>query len=90
MSSSLFIPQPGFRFIFSNQEDYVFEITTVAYGTIRYAAVIGGKSFTLSSESFEQYYKNDEIKCIFAPEKLIINPEKCSEIQRKERYIKSA
>jgi len=90
MSSSLFIPQPGFRFIFSNQEDYIFEITTVAYGTIRYASVIGGKSFTLSSESFEQYYKNDEIKCIFAPEKLIINPEKCSQIQRKERYVKSA
>lgn len=90
MPSPLFIPQPDFRFIFSNREDYIFEITTVTYGTIRYAAVIGGKSFTLSSESFEQYYKNDEIKCIFAPEKLIIDPEKCSEIQRKERYVKSA
>ncbi|WP_228716133.1 hypothetical protein [Acinetobacter pittii] len=71
MPSSLFIPQPGFRFAFSNQDDYVFEITNVTYGQIRYAAVIGGKSFTLSSEAFEQYYKNDEIKCIFAPEKLI-------------------
>ncbi|NDY14482.1 transposase [Acinetobacter baumannii] len=90
MPSSLFIPQPGFRFTFSNQEDYVFEITNVTYGQIRYAAVIGGKSFTLSSEAFEQYYTNDEIKCIFAPEKLIINPEKCSEIQRKERYVISA
>lgn len=90
MPTSLFIPQPGFRFAFSNQDDYVFEITNVSYGQIRYAAVIGGKSFTLSSEAFEQYYKNDEIKCIFAPEKLIINPEKCSEIQRKERYVRSA
>ncbi|MDO7440024.1 transposase family protein [Acinetobacter baumannii] len=90
MPSSLFIPQPGFRFTFSNQEDYVFEITNVTYGQIRYAAVIGGKSFTLSSEAFGQYYKNDEIKCIFAPEKLIINPEKYSEIQRKERYVRSA
>lgn len=90
MPTSLFLPQPGLRFTFSNQDDYIFEITNISYGLIRYAAVIGGKSFTLSLESFEQYFKNDEIKCIFAPEKLIINPEKCSEIQRKERYVKSA
>ncbi|MCH7333986.1 Mu transposase C-terminal domain-containing protein [Acinetobacter modestus] len=90
MPTSIFLPQPGLRFTFSNQDDYVFEITTITYGIIRYAAVIGGKSFTLSLESFEQYFKNDEIKCVLAPEKLIINPDKCSEIQRKERYVKSA
>ncbi len=90
MPTSLFLPQPGLRFTFSNQDDYIFEITNISYGLIRYASVIGGKSFTLSLESFEQYFKNDDIKCVFAPEKLIINPEKCSEIQRKERYVKSA
>ncbi len=90
MDNSLLIPQPGFRFYFKEHPDYIFEIGSVTYNSIRYAAIAGGKSFSITPNEFENRYKNGEILCIFAPNKLMINPKYNSEIHRKERYVISA
>lgn len=90
MENALFIPQPGFRFYFKEHPDYIFEIGSVTYNTIRYAAIAGGKSFLISPYEFESRYKSGEVLCVFAPDKLMINPKHSSEIHRKERYVISA
>ena len=90
MENSLFTPQPGFRFYFKDHPDYIFEISSVTYNAIRYAAIAGGKSFSITPNEFEKRYKEGEILCVFAPNKLIINPKHSSEIHRKERYVTSA
>ncbi|MEN3968409.1 Mu transposase C-terminal domain-containing protein [Acinetobacter sp. BWR-L5] len=90
MDNSLLIPQPGFRFYFKEHPDYIFEIGSVTYNSIRYAAIAGGKSFSITPNEFDNRYKNGEILCIFAPNKLMINPKYNSEIHRKERYVISA
>lgn len=90
MNNSLFIPQPGFRFYFKEHPDYIFEIGSVTYNAIRYAAIAGGKSFSITPNEFENHYKKGEILCVFAPDKLMINPKHNSEIHRKERYVISA
>lgn len=90
MTESLFIPHPGYRFYFKDHPDYIFEIGFVSNNTVRYAAIAGGKSFSIGLDEFESRYKSGEILCVFAPEKLILNPNYSSEIHRKERYIISA
>lgn len=90
MNNSLFIPQPGFRFYFKEHPDYIFEIGSVTYNAIRYAAIAGGKSFSITPNEFENRFKKGEILCVFAPDKLMINPKHNSEIHRKERYVISA
>lgn len=89
MEKSLLIPQSGFRFTFDGHE-HVFEITSSSNGVIRYATIAGGKPCSISASSFETRYKNGEIKCIFAPERLLINSESCAIIRRKERYVQTA
>ena len=90
MENSLFIPQSGFRFYFKAHPDYIFEIGSITYNSIRYAAIAGGKSFSITPNEFENRYKNGEILCVFSPDKLMINPKYNSEIHRKERYVISA
>lgn len=90
MENALFIPQHGFRFYFKDHPDYIFEIGSVTNNDIRYAAIAGGKSFSIVFDEFESRYKKGEILCIFAPNKLLINPKHSSEIHRKERYVISA
>lgn len=90
MENSLFIPQPGFRFYFKEHPDYIFEIGSITHNSIRYAAIAGGKSFSIAPNEFEKRYQASEILCIFAPNKLLINPKHSSEIHRKERYVISA
>lgn len=90
MENALFMPQPGFRFYFKEHPDYIFEIGSVTYNTIRYAAIAGGKSFLISPSEFESCYKSGEILCVFAPDKLMISPKHSSEIHRRERYVISA
>ncbi|WP_343597730.1 Mu transposase C-terminal domain-containing protein [Acinetobacter sp.] len=89
MEKPLLIPQPGFRFTFADHE-HVFEITSSNYGVIRYASIAGGKPFSISAITFETRYKTGDIQCVFAPEKLFINPDSCSTIRRKERYVLTA
>ena len=57
MDNSLLIPQPGFRFYFKEHPDYIFEIGSVTYNAIRYAAIAGGKSFSITPNEFEKRYK---------------------------------
>lgn len=90
MEKSLLIPEPGFRFTFNKYEDQVFEISYVGNNKIRYAAVIGGKQHFIEASDFDARYKDGEILCVFAPDKLIINPKSCEEIHRKEFYVKQA
>ena len=90
MENPLFLPQPGYRFYFSEHPDYIFEIASIALNTIRYAATIGGKICTLDLNEFENRYKSGEIICSFAPEKLVLNPQCSQDIHRKERYVLSA
>lgn len=90
MEKSLFLPQAGLRFTFNSHDDHIFEITSTNYGMVRYAAIAGGKPFSITIESFETRYKNGEIQCIFAPEKLLVNAESCAIIRRKERYVQTA
>lgn len=45
MNNALFIPQPGFRFYFKEHPDYIFEIGSVTYNAIRYAAIAGVNHF---------------------------------------------
>lgn len=90
MENSLFIPQSGFRFYFKAHPDYIFEIGSITYNAIRYAAIAGGKSFSITPTEFESRYKLGEILCVFAPEKLIINSKYSSELHRKERYVINA
>ncbi|MDY6487769.1 DDE-type integrase/transposase/recombinase [Acinetobacter faecalis] len=90
MENALFIPQPGFRFYFKEHPDYIFEIGSVTHNAIRYAAIAGGKSFSIHSNEFESCYISGEILCVFAPDKLIINPKHSAEIHRRERYVISA
>ena len=82
MKNALFIPQPGFRFYFKEHPDYIFEIGSVTYNDIRYAAIAGGKSFSISPDDFENRYTSGEILCVFAPDKLIINPKHDANIFR--------
>ncbi|MFK7163914.1 Mu transposase C-terminal domain-containing protein [Acinetobacter baumannii] len=89
MEKPLLIPQSGLRFTIANHE-HVFEITSSNYGVIRYAAIAGGKPCSIPTSTFETRYKNGEIQCVFAPEKLFINPDSCSTIRRKERYVLTA
>lgn len=89
MKKMLLTPQPGFRFTIDNL-DHVFEVTSVSYGMVRYAAVAGGKPFTILFTDFESRYQSGEIQCTFAPEKMIVNPEQCASITRKERYTRTA
>lgn len=77
------------RIYFADHE-HVFEITSSNYGVIRYAAIAGGKPCSIPTSTFETRYKNGEIQCIFAPEKLFINTDSCSTIRRKERYVLTA
>lgn len=90
MEKSIFIPQSGFRFYFKAHPDYIFEIGSITYNAIRYAAIAGGKSFSITPNEFESRYKSGEILCVFAPEKLIINPKYSLELHRKERYVINA
>lgn len=90
MNNALLTPQQGFRFYFQKHPDYIFEIGSITYSTIRYAAIAGGKSFSITSNEFETRYKKGEILCVFSPDKLMINPKHNSEIHRKERYVISA
>ena len=90
MNNALFIPQPGFRFYFKEHPDYIFEIGSVTYNAIRYAAIAGGKSFSISPNEFESRYTSGEILCVFAPDKLMINPKHSIAIHRRERYVISA
>jgi len=90
MENALFIPQPGFRFYFKEHPDYIFEIGSVTHNAIRYAAIAGGKSFSIHSNEFESCYISGEILCVFASDKLIINPKHSAEIHRRERYVISA
>lgn len=89
MQKSLVTPQPGFRFTLAPHE-HVFEVTSINYGVVRYAAVAGGKPFSIPLSHFESRYKTGEIQCTFAPEKMILNPEQCASIRRKERYTRTA
>ncbi len=89
MDKSLFLPYPGIRFIFTGH-DSEFEITSTNYGMIRYAAIAGGKPFSISIESFTERYTSGEIECIFLPTRELINPSKSAEIRRKERYVQAA
>lgn len=90
MNNALFIPQAGFRFYFKEHPDYIFEIGSVTYNAIRYAAIAGGKSFSISPNEFENRYTSGEILCVFAPDKLMINPKHSTAIHRRERYVISA
>ncbi|KMU98869.1 DDE-type integrase/transposase/recombinase [Acinetobacter schindleri] len=90
MKKALFNPQPGYRFYFQEHPNYIFEIGSITHTTIRYAAIAGGKAFSIGLNDFENQYKAGEILCVFAPEKLILNPKYSTEIHRKERYIISA
>ncbi len=89
MNKPLLTPQPGFRFTLGHHDD-IFEITSCAYGMIRYATIAGGKPCSIPFSVFETRYKNGEIQCVFAPDKLQINPESCKIIRRKERYVQTA
>lgn len=90
MGNALFIPQPGFRFYFKAHPDYIFEIGSITYNAIRYAAIAGGKLFAITPNEFESRYTSGDILCVFAPDKLMINPKHSSEIHRRERYVISA
>lgn len=85
-----FTPTPGFRFTFSKYEDQIFEISYIGNNKILFTAVIGGKQYFIDANDFDERYKQGEILCVLAPEKLLTNPKSCEEIHRKEYYIKHA
>ncbi len=90
MNNSLLFHSLVFVFILKNILTIFFEIGSVTYNAIRYAAIAGGKTFSITRMSLKIATKKVKSYAVFAPDKLMINPKHSSEIHRKERYVLSA